>query len=145
MKYIFIIFFVLVVTVVYVASGGKGERDYYPGIGSLEYINDAKICAVYYKLIDDKYDDAAKAELSAFEAAFWERKTKKLGMTIESARDRIKEELDGYMNKMDDPELRQDVGAKKLILRALANNRGCSFIVVSGQKNLISEVEAGSR
>ena len=95
--------------------------------------------------MDDKYDDAAKAELSAFEAAFWERKTKKLGMTIESARDRIKEELDGYMHKMNDPELRQDVGAKKIMLRALANNRGCPFIVVSGQKNLISEVEAGSK
>jgi len=145
MRRIFILLFILSATVVYVAVGGKGERVYYPDVGSLEYINDAKICAIYYRLIGGKDDDDGRADLSAFEAVYWEQKNKILGISMGVAMVRIEEEIEKHINKIDDPELRQNAGVRKIILQGLANNRGCPRIVISGQINLISEVNAGSK
>lgn len=108
--------------------------------GSIHYINNAKICAMYYLRLDDD-----KRYLSAAEAALWEIRKGIEGISIQAANEYVESEMAHYLNEIEDEEARINDAVQEILILSLINQRDCLSIALSGNKNLRQTGQVSSK
>jgi len=135
MKRILFLVFLFVATVVFVVSVERVEKPVPPIAGSLEYINDALICALYYREVED----VASSDAAAFEAVWWASKEKVKAMNVQEINEYIQSEITTHLSSMDDVKLIDSEGARRVLMFSLINRRACDGYALRGLVKLIEE------